>query len=459
MSMTSSETLKAARLLRTIAKPLWSAGESVARNLGEFARDIRPGRATPKLDRFATNMGQRVLDADAHTAGMGRAGRAGVGVGRFLTSTVPAMAAITALPASATPVWTSLQHIGNSAGQALRWGLNPEGTQEQVRQGGRDAMVNLYSTMQNMPYADRSQVIAATGRGEGVGFENGAYAQTHGNPWGFQQAAQQIGLRGEGDMRGFLTRRALQIREQQRANQGYTKASYRTKHARALLRLVTGGARGAERAAVREGVEAAAHGAPHGLPHATPASQMTINVPSQVLPPTLPPGVRPPPLPGGAPNTALSIPARSAAPTANYGQVANKWLRRGAGSLIRNSKLPLGLGAVAGFAGANDVARDVGADIATNEFQNKIQEQGWLGQTALGFDPSLMLTPELYQAFPDFQKTYEAQTFLDDKGNALHPKLDYGPIAGIRNAWNNPSFLASDSVGSYNVPAPLPFNH
>lgn len=420
--MTAPETLKAARLLKTLAKPLWSAGQTVARNAGEFARDIRPGMMTPRLDRFATGMGARVADATAHTAGMGGLGRTATRVGQYATGLAPIMAVSTVAPTT-MPIWSTLQNVGHAAGQAANWGLDQAGAEKQVRGGGQDAMVNLYSQMQNMPYTERQDLINRVGQGQGLGMENGAYAQTHGNPWGFQQGAGQLGPMGQGDMRGYLMQRALQVRAQQQAAQGYGKSgSSRVKAARALRSLLQTGwqtARGAGGGAAR--------GATH-----IPASRMTVNVPSIVMRP------RGLPHPGGMPSNPMG-----------YGQIARKWLGRGAKAVAVAAPLPLAVGASDGWFGADQTARDVGSDIAMNEFQNRIQQQGWLGQHALGVDPSLMLTPELHQTMPGFQQAYE---------NRTGQKLQYGPLASVRNAWNNPSFLASDSAGSYNVPAPLPFN-
>jgi hypothetical protein len=419
--------LKAARLLKTLAKPLWSAGKAVARNVGEFARDIRPGMTTPRLDRFASNMGNRVADAEAHAAGMGRLGRFGTRTGQFIAGTAPVVVGASMLPAATMPIWNTLQNVGSAVGQTAHWALDKDRTEEQLRSGGRDAMVNLYSSMEAMPYADRRILLDAAHQGGVVGMRNGAYAQQNGNPWGFRQGRDQLLPSGTGDMRGYLTQRALAMRAQQ---PGYVKTSsenqpmVKTARGRAMLGMLRSGWQ-----ALRGGAKA-----PIARVAQTPSMRVAQG---RVIPPSTPQPA------------SLSRPNAPTLSPPNYASVARKWLGRGTKAVAVSAPLPLAFGGINGWMGSDQVARDVGSDIAMNEFQSRMQQQGWLGRQALGVDPSLMLTPELYQAMPDFQEAYETQT---------GQPLQYGALSSVRNAWNNPSFLASDGAGSYKVPANLPFN-
>ncbi len=119
-----------------------------------------------------------------------------------------------------------------------------------------------------------------------------------------------------------------------------------------------------------------------------------------------------------------------------------KWAPRAAKGVAVTAPIPLGIGAVQGWMGADDAASGVGADMAVNEFQKRMQKAGPASRFALAADPTLMLG-EANRQMPGLYDRYH-QTH----GQAL----DRGWMSQLRDGWNSPSFLASDSAGSYSIP-------
>lgn len=119
-----------------------------------------------------------------------------------------------------------------------------------------------------------------------------------------------------------------------------------------------------------------------------------------------------------------------------------KWIPRFGKGLAMASPIPLAVGAVGGWTGADAKARQVGSDIALNELQQGVQQQNPLGRFALAADPSLMLNASNRQMpglFQRYQQTHGQP-------------LQMGMLANLQQGWNNPSWLASDSSGSYSIP-------
>lgn len=371
-AMTNSETIKAARLLKALAKPFMSGGAKVLRTGDELFHDMRALRNPPgahalttpsRVSQFVGRLEQGVADSDAWKASLPRMQRYGVGAAQAVAGAAP-LVGVAALPTYMTPIWSGASAAGENIGQGANWMLRPDNARAQMHTGAQDAMIDTYDMLQSQPTAGRNSVIDQ--------FHAGSMA-----PQFNQMRHDMSGGRSSTVMADYLQRRAQSVMDAQKSS-SLVKAAHLVKLSINLR-------------ALWQGAKALGHGTP-----------------------------------------------------TNVGSFANKWGWRAAKGTALASAVPLGIGTISGWTGADGAAQQAGGDIAVNEFQKNLQSRNGFERWALGKDPSLMMN-EVDRRLPGVRQRY-----ADRAGVSFQP----GILSSMQSAWNNPSFISSDSTGSYTVPNP-----
>jgi hypothetical protein len=370
--MTHSETIKAAQLLKAIAKPFMSMGAKALRTGDELFHDVRALRQAPgatalstpsRASQFASRLEQGVKDTDAWAATLNRPQRWGLAGAQSVAAAAP-MVGTALLPAYMTPIWSGASAVGENIGQGANWMFRPENARAQMHTGAQDAMIDTYDMLQGQTSAGRTSVIDQ--------FHAGSMAPQ------FNQMRRDMSGGGNPTMMAdYLQRRAQSVMDSQKSS-SLVKAANLVKLSINLR-------------ALWQGAKALGHGTP-----------------------------------------------------TSAGGLASKWGWRAAKGTALASTVPLGIGAIQGWTGADGAAQQAGGDIAVNEFQKNLQGRNGFERWALGKDPSLMMN-EVDRRLPGVRQRY-----TDRNGFAFQP----GILSNMQSAWNNPSFVSSDSTGSYTVPNP-----